>query len=93
MKVREVIEIKGWVDGLGWCYNQVIEDNIIEIDKLPEDFSDFDNDFLNGFTHNGTEDTKVTASYYAVDDTDRETPLAHFSEWASDLDTNSTIAE
>ena len=42
LKVREVITLKGWVDGSGWSYNQVYSDKIIDITEGDLDAIDWD---------------------------------------------------
>lgn len=84
MKVREVITIKGWVDGSGWSYSQCIGDDIIEIDDIPDifDWSWWETGEKPAVGGN----TKIIVEYYAPDaDTAEDEPLATYATWESDL--------
>ncbi len=85
LKVREVITLKGWVDGSGWSYSQCYGDSIIEttsVDYIDWDWweTDADNPPSEGV------DIEITVDYYAEGaDTVEDKPLASHSKWASEI--------
>jgi hypothetical protein len=87
LKVREVITLKGWVDGSGWSYNQVYSDKIIDITE--GDLKEIDWDWHDTDSDNPPaegDDTKIIIDLYAIDaDIDEDKPLASFEKWASEL--------
>jgi hypothetical protein len=87
LKVREVITLKGWVEGSGWSYSQVYSDEVIDItegDLKEIDWDWYETDSDNPPTEG--EDTKIIVDLYAEDaDIDADEPLASFKKWASEL--------
>ena len=87
LKVREVITLKGWVDGSGWSYNQVYSDKIIEITDVPTaeeyDWSWYETPEDNPEDRGG--DTLIVVDLYDVDADISDEPLAHFEKWASEI--------
>ena len=87
MKVRQIITLKGWIEGSGWSYSQIYSDEIVnvvesDLDAIDWDWyeTDSDNPPVEG------EDTKIILDLYAVDaDIDEDTPLASHSKWASEI--------
>ena len=87
LKVREVITLKGWVDGSGWSYSQTYSDNIIEIikdnlDAIEWDWYETDSNYppAEGY------DTKIIVDFYAEDaDISEDEPLASFEKWHSEI--------
>ena len=86
-KVREVITLKGWVEGSGWSYNQCYGDEIIEIVK--DDLQSIDWDWYeidSEYPPTEDEDTKIIVDLYGIDaDIDEDEPLASYSKWASEI--------
>jgi hypothetical protein len=85
--VREVITLKGWVDGSGWSYSQVYSDKIIDITE--GDLKEIDWDWYDTDSDNppskGT-DTQIIVDFYAEDaDIGEDTPLASHTKWASEI--------
>lgn len=86
-EVREIITIKGWVDGSGWSYNQVYFDRIIKAssyDLEPNSEMDWEwwelNDEVEG------KDMEITVRHFAVDaDPYVDSPIAEWSTWESEL--------
>jgi len=87
MKAREVITLKGWVEGSGWSYNQCYSDEIIEIAK--DDLKSIDWDWYeidSEYPPTEDEDTKIIVDLYGIDaDIDEDEPLASYSKWASEI--------
>lgn len=87
LKVREVITLKGWVDGSGWSYNQVYSDKVIDITE--GDLKSIDWDWYETDAENPLEDgedTKIIVDLYAADaDIDEDKPLASHRKWASEI--------
>lgn len=85
MLVREIITLKGWVDGSGWIYSQCYSDSIIEItsfDDISFDWWEIDVDNLLNYDY----DTKIIVDLYSVNaDISNEEPLASYSKWASEI--------
>lgn len=87
LKVREVITLKGWLEGSGWSYSQVYSDKVIDITE--GDLKSIDWDWYETDAENPPEDgedTKIIVDLYAVDASiDEDKPLATHAKWASDL--------
>jgi hypothetical protein len=87
MKVREVITLKGWVEGSGWSYSQVYSDEVIEIDSAEINNMDWvwwEIDSDNPPTED--EDTKIIVEFYDEDaEPGYDEPIAKISKWASEL--------
>jgi hypothetical protein len=89
LKVREVITLKGWVDGSGWSYTQTYSDNIIDVHDVPMtaeeyDWSWWETDIDNPPSED--EDTKIIVTLYAEDaDISEDEPLASFEKWDSEI--------
>ena len=87
MKVREVITLKGWVEGSGWSYSQVYSDQVIDITE--DDLKSIDWDWWEIDSNNPPtedEDTKITVDLYAVDaNIYEDKPLASHTIWASEI--------
>jgi len=87
LKVREVITLKGWVDGSGWSYSQVYSDKIIDITE--GDLKSIDWDWYETDSDNPPadgEDTEIIVEFYAEDaEPGYDEPLASYSKWESDL--------
>jgi len=87
IKVREVITLKGWVEGSGWSYGQVYSDEVIDIaegDLKEIDWDWYEIDSDNPPTED--EDTKIIVDLYAEDaDIDEDKPLASHTKWASEI--------
>lgn len=87
LKVREIITLKGWVEGNGWSYSQCCSDKVIDITKsglkeIDWDWYEIDSD--NPPTED--DDCKIIVDLYAVDaDIDEDEPLASHKKWASEL--------
>jgi len=85
LKVREVITLKGWVNGSGWGYSEVYSDRVIDIteDDLKSvdwDWWEIDNPPSEG------EDTLITVALYPVDaNIYEDAPLASHEIWASEI--------
>ena len=85
LKVREVITLKGWVDGSGWSYSQVYSDQVIDITEealksIDWDWWEIDNPPSEG------EDTQIVVELFAADaDIAVDKPLATHEKWASDI--------
>ena len=89
MKVREIITLKGWVNGSGWSYTTCYGDEIIDISAgTPDEIKDMGIDWSwwdAGEAHDGG-DTEITVRYYDVDaDPDEDAPIGEWSTWESDL--------
>lgn len=87
LKVREVITVKGWIDGSGWSYQETHADQIINIGteqlNQPMDWSWWETDEVE---QTEGEDTKIIVRYYNPDDDpDEAEPIAEFETWESDL--------
>lgn len=86
MKIREVIETSGWIDGQGYSYEHVVFsdkfEEISSIDKIPHprewwpEFFNYDE-----CEEQGGEDILVKIKYYLEDDEDMEKPVKEFSFW------------
>ena len=89
MKVREIITLRGWIDGSGWSYTQCYGDSIIDVggDTTPDSVVGPDWDWWEtGEEPNGGGDTEITLRYYAEDaDPDEDAPLYEESVWENDL--------
>ena len=89
LKVREVITLKGWVNGSGWSYEQCYSDRIIEVtdselQTMEMDWGWWETDSDNPPTED--EDTKIIVDLYAVDaDISEDEPLASFEKWESEI--------
>jgi hypothetical protein len=87
MKVREVITLKGWVEGSGWSYSQVYSDEVIDIvesDLKEIDWDWYDTDIDNPPSEE--EDTLIVVDLYAEDaDISEDEPLASFKKWDSEI--------
>ncbi len=87
LKGREVITLKGWVEGSGWSYNQVYSDQMIDITE--SDLKEIDWDWYEIDSNNPpTEgyDTKIIVALYAEDaDISEDEPLASFEKWDSEI--------
>ena len=89
LKVREVITLKGWVEGSGWSYEQCYGDKIIEVtdselQTTEMDWSWWETDIDNPPSED--EDTKITVDLYAVDaNIYEDKPLASHTIWASEI--------
>jgi hypothetical protein len=87
IKVRQIITLKGWVDGRGWSYRQCYGDEIVDI--VESDLKSMDWDWWETDADNPPEDggdTKIIVDLYAVDaDIDEDKPLASYSKWASEI--------
>lgn len=88
IKVREIINIKGWKDGSGWQYDQCYSDSIVDVpeeDLAPDSGMDWSwwesNELAQG------EDVEVTVSYYPSDCEDLydAEPIASWSCWESEM--------
>jgi hypothetical protein len=85
LKVREVITLKGWVNGSGWSYSEVYSDQVIDIaesalHEIDWDWWDADNPPSEG------EDTLIVVDLYAEDaDISEDKPLASYSKWVSEI--------
>ena len=80
MKVRRIITLKGWVDGV-WTYEQIYSDQIIEVEGYEIDVMPWiwwDEDAENSPKES---DTQIIVQFYAVD-ADEE-PLITHRGWAS----------
>jgi hypothetical protein len=82
MKVREVINAAGWVDGSGFSYETTIEDHIVEVDEIP---AEMDWSWLEPDEQADGEDTLFTVTLYALTDEDMKAPLAEYKTWASEV--------
>ena len=84
-KVREIITLKGWVEGSGWSDSQCYGDSIIEttsVDGIDWDWWETDADI----PPSEETDTEIIVDYYAEDaDIDEDKPLASYSKWASEI--------
>lgn len=88
MKIREVINIKGWVDGSGWSYSQCYSDSIQEVpDGMLTPDAEMDWSWWQFNSREKGRDTEIIVSYYAtdVDDITDVEPLAEWSIWESEL--------
>lgn len=87
LKVREVITLKEWIKGSGWCYSQVYSDQVIDISE--NDLKEIDWDWYEIDSNNPPtvdDDTEITVDLYAVDaNIYEDKPLASHSIWASEL--------
>ena len=89
MKVKEIITIKGWVDGSGWQFSQCYSDQVIDV---PEDLTtpgaEMDWSWWELNSRVKGEDTEITVAYYRPDYDpmfDEDEPLAEWSIWESEL--------
>ena len=87
MKVREVITLKGWVEGSGWSYESDYEDHIIEIPGDDVSKAEYEQDWWEASQPNGEEDTKIVVKWYPEDcgDPDDAEPIATFYKWESEI--------
>jgi hypothetical protein len=87
MKVRQIITLKGWIEGSGWSYSDVYDDQVFEIDAA--DINSMDWDWWETDADNPPaeeEDTKIIVDLYAEDaDIDEDKPLASFEKWESEI--------
>lgn len=90
MKVRQIITLKGWVEGSGWSYwsySQVYDDQVVEIDAA--DINSMNWDWWETDADDPPaedEDIKIIVDLYAEDaDIDKDTPLASHTKWASEI--------
>ena len=87
LKVREVITLKGWVDGSGWSFSQVYSDKLVDITEgdlksIDWDWYDTDSDNPPAEGH----DTKIIVDLFAEDaDISEDEPLASFEKWESEI--------
>lgn len=86
-KVREIITIKGWVDGSGWTFSQCYSDQIINVsDDTLKSGATMDWDWWEKNELAEGEDTEITVSYYSVDaDPTVDAPLAEWCIWESEI--------
>lgn len=85
MKVREVIELKGWVDGSGYSYTSTYSDQVIDVEEIPQedkfDWSWWDKSEPSG----GVDDVEIVVKYYDPETDDDSEPLAEYFKWESKL--------
>lgn len=88
-KVREVISLRGWVDGSGWSYTQTYSDNIVDVPKVPMTAGEYDwswYELPEDYSDESIEDTKIIVEFYPEDaEPGYDEPLAKISKWESDL--------
>ena len=90
-KVREVIEIAGWVNGSGYSYNTVYSDQIVEVlwDTAEEIKDNFDWSWWEKSENNpNADDLEITVIYYPADTEDIEDAdaIAVFKIWESEIE-------
>ena len=89
MKVKEIITIKGWVDGSGWQFSQCYSDQVIDVSEdLIAPGAEMDWSWWETNELSGGEDTEITVAYYRPDYDpmfDEDEPLAEWSIWESEL--------
>jgi len=87
MKVRQIITLKGWVNGSGWTYEQIYDNQVIEVDANKIEVMDWtwwETDEENPPSEGG--DTQIVVKFYAVDaDVDEDEPLATHKAWVSEI--------
>lgn len=83
MLVREIVEARGWEDGKGWIYNQVISDLVFELDL--EDYTEDWSWLMVEVDPDKRSDCKYTAKYYSADDEELQNVLHECSVWESEL--------
>ena len=88
LKAREVITLKGWVDGSGWSYTQTYSDNIVDVHDVPMTAEEYDWIWYETPEDNPEDrggDTKIIVEFYAEDaDISKDKPLASYSKWESE---------
>ncbi len=88
LKVREVITLKGWVDGSGWSYTQTYSDNIVDVHDVPMTAEEYDWSWWETDIDNPPseeEDTLIVVGLYAEDADISDGPLARYSKWVSEI--------
>mgnify|MGYP000899914582 FL=1 len=85
MTVRQIITLKGWIDGSGWTYEQIYDDQSIEIVDVHDiDWDWWETDKENPPNEGG--DTQIIIKYYDIDaDVEVSEPLAIHRAWASEI--------
>lgn len=76
MEAREVITLKGWVDGSGWSYEQTYSDKVVKI----SDPNSIDWDWWESSNKEG-EDTMIVVELYSLDGE----LIARHEKWASEI--------
>lgn len=83
MKVREVIKIKEWVDGIGYNYETTYSDKLVDVDLEKEVQESFNWDWWEKDSSvKGNEDLRIIVEYYRVSD---DTMIAKFEAWQSEI--------
>ena len=86
MKVRQIITLKGWVEGSGWSYSEVYDDQVFEIDAA--DINSMDWDWWETDADNppaGVRTQKLSLTCTQRTDIDEDKPLASFEKWESEI--------
>lgn len=87
MKVRQIITLKGWINGSGWSYEQKYDDQVIEVDENELEVVEWD--WYETGEDNPEDsgcDTEIIVKYYAEDaDITEDEPLTTHKTWESDL--------
>ena len=88
-KVREVISLRGWVDGSGWSYTQTYSDNIVDVPDVPMTAEEYDWSWYETPEENPEDnggDMKIVVEFYAEDaEPGYDEPLASYGKWASEI--------
>lgn len=83
MKVREVIKIEEWVDGIGCSYETTYSDILVDVDLETDVQESFGWDWWeNDNSVNGSNDLRITVEYHRVPD---DTVIAKFEAWQSEI--------
>lgn len=88
-KVREVISLRGWVDGSGWSYTETYSDDIVDVADVPMKAEEYDWSWYETPEEdpddNGV-DTKIIVEFYDEDaEPGYDEPIVTFSKWESEL--------
>ena len=87
MRAREIITLRGWINGSGWSYSQCYGDQVIDITEeaiksVNWDWWETDADT----PPTEGEDTLIVVDLYAEDaDISEDAPLASHERWASEI--------